>query len=105
MYVAGGRFGPGFDSELTDILEIYSFGHERLDTGPPMPSGVRSGMTSIVVNNCLYAIGGEWDRSVPSGVFPQNEAYDAARGTWRVLEPMVAPVHGLTGAGLGNGRS
>jgi N-acetylneuraminic acid mutarotase len=104
MYVAGGRFGPGFNSELTDILEIYDPATNAWTTGPPMPSGVRSGMASIVVNNCLYAIGGEWDRAVPSGVFPQNEAYDAARGSWRVLEPMVTPVHGLTGAALANGR-
>ena len=104
MYVAGGRFGLGFDSELTDILEIYDPATNAWTTGPPMPSGVRSGMASIVVNNCLYAIGGEWDRSMPSGVFPQNEAYDAARESWRVLEPMVTPVHGLTGAALANGR-
>ena len=42
--------------------------------------------------------------AVPSGVFPQNEAYDATRGSWRVLEPMVTPVHGLTGAALANGQ-
>lgn len=103
LYIAGGRFGPGNNSELTDVLEIYDPAANTWTSGPSMPE-VRSGMAAAVVNDCLYAIGGEWDRSAPSGVFPQNEAFDPGSGVWHVLEPMVRPVHGLTGTGVLNDK-
>ena len=31
-------------------------------------------------------------------MFHQNEAYDPGTNTWRSLEPMPLPTHGLTGA-------
>ena len=102
LYVAGGRFGPGFNSELTDVVEVYDPATNSWSTGTPMPR-VRSGMASVVANGCLYAIGGEWDRTSPSGVFPDNDAYDPIRATWHRLEPMPTPAHGLTGAALVDG--
>ncbi len=81
LYVAGGRFGPGFNSELTDVVEVYDPASGTWLAGTPMPR-VRSGMASVVANGCLYAIGGEWDRTSPRGVFPDNDAYDPSRAVW-----------------------
>lgn len=43
-----------------------------------VPTG-RSGHGAAVVRGCLYVFGGEGNAARPDGVFPQDEAYDAAQ--------------------------
>lgn len=68
----------------------------------PMPTA-RGGTACGVVGNRIIAVGGEGNSAVPSGVFPQVEAYDATANTWATLAPMPAPRHGM-GADVIDGR-
>jgi len=103
VYVAGGRFGPDFNSELTAVLEIYDPATNTWMQGPSMLEP-RSGMSSIVANGCLWAMGGERDRTTDSGVFPHTEAFDPRTSTWQRFTPMPTPTHGQIGAAFLNGR-
>ncbi len=103
VYVAGGRFGGGFNSEKTAALEIYDPAAMRWRPGRLMPSR-RGGVAGVVANECLYVIGGEGNTTDPRGLFDQNEAYDPQTNSWRRLAPMPTPTHGLGGAVFVNGR-
>ena len=56
--MAGGRFGGGVGSEMTDILEIYDPATESWTRGASLLAP-RAGVTAAVANGCLYLIGGE----------------------------------------------
>ncbi len=97
LYVAGGRFGGGVGSEMTDILEIYDPGTNAWTSGASMLAP-RAGVASTVANGCLYLIGGEGNTADPRGIFDRNELYDPGTDSWRSLDPLPTPMHGLTGA-------
>jgi N-acetylneuraminic acid mutarotase len=103
LYVVGGRFGGGFDSELTNVTEVYDPATGLWTAGPPAPT-IRSGMSAAVIGHCLYMFGGERNRADPRGVFPQTEALDTRTGTWHELTPMPTPMHGQIGAAVFDGR-
>jgi uncharacterized protein (TIGR03437 family) len=65
----------------------------------PIPTA-RGGLASGVLNNRIVVFGGEGSSGTPQGTFRQNEEYDPATNTWRPLEPMPVPRHGLYGATL-----
>ena len=100
--MAGGRFGSGVGSEMTDALEIYD---PRTNTWTPGARllAPRAGVASVAANGCLYVIGGEGNQADPRGVFDLNEMYDPATNSWTSLPPMPLAVHGLTGAAYLNG--
>src|SRR5204863_985276 len=75
VYVAGGRFGGGFNSERTAVLEVYDPATGSWTTHTPLPSP-RGGMASVEANGCLFAIGGEGNYADPRGLSEQNEAHD-----------------------------
>lgn len=102
LYVAGGRFGGGVGSEMTDILEIYDPATGTWSSGASMLAP-RAGVASTVANGCLYLIGGEGNTADPRGVFDRNELYDPGTDSWRGLEPLPIPMHGLTGAAFLDG--
>jgi hypothetical protein len=60
----------------------------------------RAGTAAAVVADQVLVAGGEGNPRDPSGVFPDNEAYDPASDTWTVLEPMLTPRHGTGGASI-----
>jgi N-acetylneuraminic acid mutarotase len=64
-----------------------------------MPTA-RSGLAAAVLNGRLVVIGGEVNRNDPDGVFPQVEVYDFATDTWRSLDPMPVPRHGIGAAAV-----
>jgi N-acetylneuraminic acid mutarotase len=98
VYVVGGRFGAGFNSEMTDVLEIFDPGTNIWTAGASMPT-VRGGLNAVAANGCLHVFGGEGS----NGVFAEHELYDPAAGSWRSLDPMPTPVHGVTGAAFLDG--
>jgi hypothetical protein len=92
MYVVGGRFGSGFSSEMTNILEVYDPQTNAWSSLAPMPT-VRGGLNAVAANGCLHVFGGEGS----SGMFGQHEVYDPYEDKWHSLDDMPTPVHGVTG--------
>jgi len=66
-------------------------------TRNPMPTA-RGGMGCGVIGDKLYTTGGEGNPAVPSGVFPDVEAYSLIDDTWTELADMPSPKHGVGGA-------
>ena len=97
VYVLGGRFGAGFRSEVTNIVEIYDPQTNSWSTGTPMPTP-RSGMNGIVANGCLHVLGGEGNGAGNvDGLYPQHEVYNPTTDSWTSLADMPTPVHGVVG--------
>jgi uncharacterized protein (TIGR03437 family) len=63
----------------------------------PIPTA-RGGIGSGTIGGRIQVFGGEGPSGTPEGTFRQNEEYDPATNTWRVLAPMPTPRHGLYGA-------
>jgi hypothetical protein len=103
VYVAGGRFGGGFNSEKTAVLEIFDPATGRWTAGAPMPAP-RGGVAGVVAGGCLFVIGGEGNAADPRGLYDQNEAYNPRTNMWSRFAPMPTPTHGLTGGAFINGR-
>lgn len=68
VYVAGGRFGGGFNSEKTAALEIYDPATNRWTAGAPLPAP-RGGVAGVSANGCVYVVGGEGNTNDPRGLF------------------------------------
>ncbi len=102
IYIAGGRFGAGFDSEKTDVLEMFDPATAVWTARARMPRP-RGGVNGIAAYGCFHVFGGEGNTQSPSGVFPDHDVYDPAADRWIHLDPMPVPVHGVTGAAFVNG--
>lgn len=100
LYVAGGRNANiGSTSPIVYELAPGAGWIERA----PMPTG-RGGTGCGVIGGRIVVVGGEGNPAPGSrGVFPQVEAYDAARDAWDTLAPMPTPRHGM-GAAAWDGR-
>ncbi|HEV8132679.1 MAG TPA: kelch repeat-containing protein [Acidobacteriota bacterium] len=95
LYVAGGR--PNEGSEL----EAYDPATNTWSVKARMPTA-RSGHAGAVVGDKLYTFGGEGNPNSPVGIFPQVEVYDPDKNTWKSLDPMLTPRHGIGAAVIGN---
>ena len=102
LYVAGGRFGGGFRSKITAVLEVYDPISNKWSARRPM-SYERSGNNGIAVNGCFHTFGGEHPTASPTGVFPHHEVYNPKTDRWTRLPDMPFPVHGVTGLVYLNG--
>ncbi len=102
LYVVGGRFGGGVGSEMTGVVEVYDPSSNNWTRAAPMPTA-RGGVNGIAARGCFYAFGGEGNDADPRGVFAENEVYDPRAGSWRRLDPIPTPVHGVAGAAYLNG--
>ena len=102
MYVVGGRYGAGFQSERTDAVEVFDPATNAWVVRARMPRP-RGGVNGIEALGCLHVFGGEGNAEHPSGVFPDHDVYNPATDTWRRLDPMPVPVHGVTGAAFLDG--
>lgn len=103
LYVAGGRFEGGVGSEMTGILEVFDPATNRWERKASMLTP-RGGVNGVAVQGCLYVFGGEGNDADRRGMFEQMEVYDPSTDTWFQLEPIPTPVHGVSGAGVNNGR-
>lgn len=64
----------------------------------PMPVA-RGGLSYATIGHVLYTFGGEGNPNDPvNQVFPNVESYDLLTDTWRELEPMPLPKHGVGAA-------
>ncbi|MAF48805.1 MAG: hypothetical protein CMM10_11100 [Rhodospirillaceae bacterium] len=102
IYVVGGRFGPGFRSPKTDALEVYDPAANTWSKRKPMLRP-RGGINAVAANGCLHVFGGEGNDEVASGVYPDHDVYDPRSDSWRALDAMPVPVHGVTGMAFVNG--
>ena len=94
--VAGSRFYAigGRDSDVDANIgdnDAFDFGRGSWVTDlAPLPTP-RGGYASALVGDEILIFGGE----APDRVFPSVEAYDVREDTWRALEPMPVPRHGI----------
>lgn len=102
VYVAGGRFGGGFNSERTDVLEVFDPRTGTWSTRAPLPAP-QGGVASVEANGCLFVIGGEGNYSDPRGLSDNTEMYNPRTNSWTTLAPMPTPTHGLIGGAFIDG--
>jgi N-acetylneuraminic acid mutarotase len=104
VYVAGGRIEGGFNSRMTNVLEMFDPVSGQWSTRAPMPT-TRGGINGIAVDGCFFVWGGEGPvgPANPNGMFNQMEMYVAALNRWYRLEPLPTAIHGVTGAASVNG--
>lgn len=100
IYAVGGRAGSATNS--TAELDRYDPTTNQWTVLASMPTG-RSGLAAAAVNGQLVAIGGEANPQDSRGIYPQVELYDPGTDTWRSLDPMPVPRHGI-GAVTVDGR-
>lgn len=97
LVVIGGRDGAiGSHVPRVDIFDPEAGAWRQ---GADMPTS-RGGVAAAAWGGRVYVIGGEGDRSRPSGVFPQVEAYDVAADEWHRLDDMPMPRHGTGAAAI-----
>jgi hypothetical protein len=58
----------------------------------------RGGCAAATLGDRTFVFGGEGNAALPSGVFPELEAYTP--DSWEALEPMPTPRHGTGAAEL-----
>ena len=58
VYVAGGRFGGGFNSERTAALEIFDPATDTWHSLPPMPTPTHGLVGAAFVNGRIHIPGG-----------------------------------------------
>jgi N-acetylneuraminic acid mutarotase len=102
VYVIGGRFQAGFNSPTTDAVEIFDPRTNAWSRGASMPRP-RGGLNAVEARGCIHVFGGEGNPGGPNGLFPDHDVYDPVTDTWRRLENMPIPVHGVTGLVFLNG--
>ena len=99
IYVVGGSFDAGFESERRERLEVFNPASNTCSTAAALPRP-RGGVNAVAAKGCLYVFGGEGNDEAPSGVFPDHEVYNPITDSWTRLAPMPVPVHRVTGAAL-----
>lgn len=104
IHVVGGRIQAGFNSEMTNVLEVFDPALNQWTNRAPMPT-TRGGINGIAVNDAFFVWGGEGPigPANPNGMFNQMEMYVPASNRWHRLEPLPTAIHGVTGAALVNG--
>jgi Kelch motif len=93
LHVLGGR-APGIranDQQSMASMEVYDATTDRWTAGPALPTA-RAGLSAVVLDGRLYALGGE---STPGGVSDAVERYDPGTREWSSLAPMPYRGHGL----------
>jgi mono/diheme cytochrome c family protein len=89
FFAIGGRDSAP-DANIGDN-DAYDISQKRWETGlAPLPTP-RGGYASAVVGDEILVLGGE----APDRVFSEVEAYNPRTDTWRALEPMSVPRHGI----------
>ena len=92
LYVLGGRaFG---NKNVVDTVFGFNLSSHSWSTRfAPMPTP-RGGVASATIGSQIFTAGGEGNPNTSTAIFPQMQAYDAARNTWIKYADMVTPLHG-----------
>jgi N-acetylneuraminic acid mutarotase len=104
IYAIGGRLTAAFSIVMpgqTDAVQEYDPAADSWATKAPMPTP-RSGGAVAVLNNRIYAAGGEVQTYQFVAAFRAFEAYDPAADTWAQLPYMPSPRHSFAMAAVGN---
>jgi N-acetylneuraminic acid mutarotase len=104
IYAIGGRVGAAFIGVASDVslVEVYDPAKDEWQApGARMPTA-RSAVGTGVYNGKIYVAGGEYQDPFIQATFRAFEEYDPATNTWRVLQPMAPPRHGVAAAVVGN---
>jgi N-acetylneuraminic acid mutarotase len=96
FYAVGGRR----NGALRGNVDEFDPAKGKWTAKTPMLTA-RAGTAGAAVINRILVAGGEGNPNVPTGVFPDNEAYDLLKDSWERLDPMLTPRHG-TGAAVLN---
>ncbi len=99
IFVAGGR-NRSIRAHRADVWR-YDRAGDAWVAGADMPTS-RAGAAAAVSGGELFVFGGEGDANASSGVFAEVEAYDPVSDTWRELDDMPRPRHGMGAAAVGN---
>ena len=102
FYAVGGRTSLGAGAGNVATLEVFDIGAGAWSSLPPMPNA-RGGIAAASLDRFVFAFGGEGNQAVPSGVFPDVDAFDTEAGVWISLTDMPTPRHGI-GAAVRDGR-
>ncbi len=93
FFAIGGRDST-IDSNLAEN-DAFDFSSNRwIPFLAPMPTP-RGGYASAVIGHEIVILGGE----APDRTFAEVEAYDTRTNSWRVLDPMPEPRHGIQAVG------
>ncbi len=95
--VMGGRDRPVYNLDANEDFDPASGAWTQR---APMPTG-RSGGYGATLNARFFAFGGEGNPAVPSGVYPQVEAFDPATNSWTKYADMPLPRHSLVALAQG----
>ncbi|KAF4185804.1 hypothetical protein CNMCM7927_006229 [Aspergillus lentulus] len=92
LYILGGReFGN--KNVVSTVFGFNLTSHQWSTAYEPMPIA-RGGVASATIGSQTFMAGGEGDRRTPTAVFPEMQAYDAAKNTWIDYADMPLPIHG-----------
>ncbi|QIB68396.1 hypothetical protein Ami103574_03275 [Aminipila butyrica] len=97
IYILGGTGIIGAKTGKLDSVEVYDAQTDTWTTGKSMPTA-RAGLTSSVVRNKIYAIGGAND----SGNLAAVEIYDTQTDTWTTGKSMPTAREGAASSVVGN---
>lgn len=104
IYVFGGRIrnsdGSTTLAEMKSVEMFDAAANEWLEK-TPMPTGRRAMSVGVISGKAIVA-GGEMNNNNTSGVFEQNEEYDPATNSWRILTKVPTPKHGAATATINN---
>jgi len=101
IYVVGGRTFGSFGEGNKTTLEAYSPETDLWYSLADMPTA-RGGIAACALNGKLYVFGGEFFTPNSSGVFEETEEYNPTTNTWRTLQPMPVPRHGMGAVAVGD---
>jgi N-acetylneuraminic acid mutarotase len=92
LYILGGR-AFGNKNVVSTVFGFNITSHQWSTAYEPMPIA-RGGVASASIGSQMFTAGGEGDRSTPTAVFPEMQAYDASKNTWINYADMPLPIHG-----------
>jgi len=97
LYILGGRaFG---NKNVVDTVFGFNLTSHSWTTGYETMPTARGGVASVTIGSMMFTAGGEGDRNTSTAVFPQMQAYDAAKNAWIQYADMPVPIHGSAAVG------
>ena len=100
FYVIGGRENGVYEyHDSVYALDLSNPTHWV--TLAPMPTA-RGSLSCAPIGHNIYCFGGEGNRDNPDRIFNETQVCDTKTDSWKNLEPMEVPRHGLGVAAVGN---
>ena len=99
FYVIGGRqCGSNINCEARTDVQIYDPANDGWSHGAPMIMGCAGMGSGIVMNGRIYAIGGEGSSCTGT----QVQEYDPLVDSWRLVQELPDPHHGIWPVRIGD---